>query len=108
MIPPPPVGISLVPPVVLAVAIAFPLASKPGVRVTVFGVLVEKVTVPVGAIPLLGSVADVTIAVTPSVWLLPLSPVSSSGELRTVVVAALVMVARNWPVWHDLKLASPG
>ena len=81
--------------VVLAVAIALPLASKPGVRVTVFVVLVEKVTVPVGAIPLLGSVADVTIAVMPNVCVLPLSPVSNSGELRTVVVAALVMVARK-------------
>ena len=77
----------------LAVAIALPFGSKPGVRVTTCGVLVEKVTVPAGAVPLLGSVADVTTAVTPSVCVLPLWPVSNSGELRTVVVAALVMLA---------------
>src|ERR1700733_2792994 len=98
----------------LAVAIALPFGSKPGVRVTTCGVVVEKVTVPAGAVPLLGSVADVTTAVMPSGCVLPLLPVSSSGELRAVVVAAGVMVARKGPALQagtlgmpEEKLASP-
>src|SRR5579859_3943759 len=98
-------GTSFCPIDVLAVAIALPLWSKPGTRVTVLGVTVLKVTVPVGEVPLLGSVADSTTAVTP--MLAVPAPVSVSAALMIVDVAALVTVTVLAPVEQEVKLASP-
>ena len=98
-------GMSAWPTKMLAVPMALPFGSKPGMSATVWGVAVLNVMDPVGDVPLLGVVADCTTAV------IGIPPVELytcvSGAFRVVVVEAAVTVARKAPVEHELKLASP-